>query len=446
MKTKIALLLATVSTAVWPVLASAATTAEGSYVITNGSDDGDIAATLDPFGASNYVLYDPVGPIGARDPVYYSAAVINTGNGLSYLAGSSSAELISQTENQLVTSFSVGALGFTLTQTVQDTFEGTTRTGSILTQTYAITNTSDAASVFSMLRYFDGDLYFNDSTLADGGGVLQQNGQLVLFETDASGSANDNDTFVGITAAGGTQAGYAVQQCCGIHTYPLPNTVDGDTNGDNFVDTAYDVTLQLQRDFNVAAGQTQYFTTTTLFGNGVPPAPGSQESLPLIDENPTTNAEGVQVYSFDIPENYQPQRVIWIDPIVAVGYVYAVNNGATFFSVTAPSLASVNDTDGYTLTFGSTVVALLAGQTYVFGAGVNSFTLNGINPALGLDPNNPTAFVTGIALNAIQTGSTVLTMTPIEQDYNTPLTPLPASIWLMVAGMGGLASLRRRKI
>ena len=38
-------------------------------------------------------------------------------------------------------------------------------------------------------------------------------------------------------------------------------------------------------------------------------------------------------------------------------------------------------------------------------------------------------------------------MTPMTTDYNPdPVVPLPASIWLLTAGIGGLGALRRRKI
>ena len=420
-----------------------------AITLTNGSGDGDISADLDVFGRTTYVLYDPVGALRASDPVYRSEIFLGlAGGGLRSLTSSgANASIISQSDTQLVTGFSVGNLAFTLTQTVGATFEGENRTGSILTQTFAISNQAETETALSMVRYFDGDLFFTDGSRADGGGVLTQNGQTVLFETDVSGSANDPSTFVGITGLGGTSAGFAVQQCCGVNAYPLPNTVDNDTDGDGFTNSSYDVTLQLQRDFSIAAGATEYFTTATLFGNGTPPLPGTIEDLPWVDETPETNDDGVPVYSFDIPANYEPQETIWIDPIVAVGYTYTVT-GTDFYSVTAPSTLSVNDPDGYTLTAGSLVRPLLGGETYVFGngSGITSFTLTGINPEMGLLPDVADAFVTGIALNVL-TGSTVVTMTPITADYNPdPVVPLPASIWLLMAGMGGLAALRRRKI
>ena len=414
-----------------------------AVTLSNGMEDGDVTAELTLTGASRYMYYDPIGEITGRDLAYFSDTYLWNGGSLTSLSSYEfAATLVSRTGNQVVSSFSIGALAFTLTQTLQDTFSNAVRTGSILTQTLQMTNVGVDPLDFALVRYLDGDLYFNDGTLADGGGVLQVAGQTVLFETDASGSASDADTFVGITAEGGSFGGYAVQDCCGVNVMPLPNTVHNDTNGDGFVDTAFDVTLQLQRDFSLAAGAGQVFSTTTLFGSGVPPAPGSAESLPLIDSDPELNEDGVPVYSFEIPDSYQPGQVIWIDPVVAVGYTYEVT-GSSFASVQAPSFAAVADPDGYVLTVGGVDIALASGATYVFAPGVTSFTLSGIDPALGLDPNNPQAFVTGISLGAFSQTSAIVTMTPVTA--NVSAVPLPATGWALIAGIGGLAALRRRR-
>ena len=46
---------------------------------------------------------------------------------------------------------------------------------------------------------------------------------------------------------------------------------------------------------------------------------------------------------------------------VAVGYTYATDDGTQFNTLSAPSLASVPDLDGYLVTVGATTVAVAAG-------------------------------------------------------------------------------------
>ena len=74
---------------------------------------------------------------------------------------------------------------------------------------------------------------------------------------------------------------------------------------------------------------------------------------------------------------------------------------------------------------------------------MTSFTLSGIDPTLGLDPNNPQAFVTGISLGAFTQTAARVTMTPMTA--NVSAVPLPATGWALMAGIGGLAALRRRR-
>ena len=345
----------------------------------------------------------------------------------------------------MVSTFRINQLEFTLTQTVTDAVNSGVQTGSVLTQNYAIQNLTDAANSFSLFRYLDGDLYLNDDTLDDGGGVMRQGGQLVLFETDISGSDDDDNTFIGITASGGTQpqtGAYSITPYTGYPNFVLDDSVYGDNDDDGFTDGVYDVTLLLRRDFLIPAGQSQIFTTTTLFGNATPPAPGSAESLPLLPSS--TEVGETPVYHFDLPAGYQPEQVIWIDPVIAVGYTYEVTDG-TFFSVTAPSMSAVPDTDGYLISVGGITSTLLAGQTYAFASGVTLFTLSGIDEALGLNPNNPLAFPTGIALANMAVGSTDITMTPITADTTPSAIPLPATGLLLVGGFGLLGGLRRRR-
>lgn len=145
------------------------------------------------------------------------------------------------------------------------------------------------------------------------------------------------------------------------------------------------------------------FQTVTL------PTAGAPVFLPSV--NPDGVAAGQPIYQFNISE-VSPTQITFIDPPVAIGYDYQTGVGdPKFASVLLPPLGD-NVFDVY-IWSGSDFVFhanVRSGDEYAFPAGgVDRFRVLGIEP--GLDPNNPTAFVTGLrfASNGQFTG----TMTPI---------------------------------
>jgi hypothetical protein len=102
----------------------------------------------------------------------------------------------------------------------------------------------------------------------------------------------------------------------------------------------------------------------------------------------------------------------------------------------------VPDDDGFILKVGGLdPVEIESGETIVFSqlnlSNVTEFSLLGIDPALGLQPDDPLAFVTGLAF--FNQAETTLTQTPITAN---PI-PLPASAWMLLSAAGGLVLLRR---
>ena len=131
--------------------------------------------------------------------------------------------------------------------------------------------------------------------------------------------------------------------------------------------------------------------------------------LPIVIPGP------VPVYSFKAPVD--PGQMIFIDPVVAIGYEYAIGAGdPNFASVKLPngignSLYDLYLFNGYKYFFKA---RLNGGVPYNFGRrGVDRFLILGIEKEAGLDPNNPTAFITGLTFT--RSGEFSGTMTPITE-------------------------------
>ncbi len=175
---------------------------------------------------------------------------------------------------------------------------------------------------------------------------------------------------------------------------------------------------------------------------------GESEFDPLLPSNPPDPETGEFV--IEIPAGIPDDAVTWIDPPIAVGYEYEIDTNA-FDEIIAPSLATVADLDGYTITAGGVSVALAAGATLdlvaAFGSAVTAFSVTGIDPALMLDPANPLAFPLAVGFETV-TGTMSVTVTPIVID-DDPMAPIPLpaglSLYLGALALGGGAALRRRR-
>ena len=133
------------------------------------------------------------------------------------------------------------------------------------------------------------------------------------------------------------------------------------------------------------------------------------ESAPMM---PTTTVGAT--FQFAIPQAQLCGGTFFIDPLIATGYSYTASN-TKFQQVTMPSLATVADNDGYTVSFpgsGLASISIMAGQSYTVPTPVTKFEVQGINPALALLPNNPLAFRTGVKMTPA-TGPVIINQTPL---------------------------------
>lgn len=221
--------------------------------------------------------------------------------------------------------------------------------------------------------------------------------------------------------------------------------------------------LELGRNYSVgirveelrASGEIDNASVSFFSFQALENVPNNPVFLPTVD--PVGGPSGGPVYSFNV--DVQGGQQILIDPVVAVGYDYAIGVGDPLFaSVTLPDIGdgifdlflfdgANNPFDsGFDLLAGvtfdfTTQLALLAAQLgFDPSNGIDMFRILGIEPSAGLDPYDTTAFITGLTF--AEDGTFTGTMTPISVE----VVPLPATVWLLISALGGmgLVGWRRR--
>lgn len=213
---------------------------------------------------------------------------------------------------------------------------------------------------------------------------------------------------------------------------------------DGIIDGIGDRIVQERFDGNIVYEERTFLelTSLTLAKLGVSGGGGTSAADPFL---PIEGAPEDLTFAFSVPgSTISPDVPTWFDPEIAIGYDFEIF-GADVTGIQLPDFATVPDSDGYLIE--------VAGGTYAVGVGgildlatlgltdITTFSILGIDRALGLDPENPLAFATGLFLSAYDPDGLVY----VEQTPITAPVPVPAALPLVMTGFGALTMVVRRR-
>jgi hypothetical protein len=171
---------------------------------------------------------------------------------------------------------------------------------------------------------------------------------------------------------------------------------------------------------------------------------GGSSETPLLPEMPSDPTDPWVFPDFTV---FDTDFQWWLDPDVAVGYIYNVTGGPKFATYQAPTLPFDNNYElfGSTdscATFTNSLGAIVGGTPFTFLTAVDCFAIKGIDVANMLDPTNMMAFNAGVTFDAV--GTVSVTQTPITQFVDPASVPGPLPLFGVGAALAWSRRLRRR--
>lgn len=113
------------------------------------------------------------------------------------------------------------------------------------------------------------------------------------------------------------------------------------------------------------------------------------------------------------------RRIMWADPVIAVGYDYFIDHGPSVKDIELPKGIGDNRYNLWIFSpelndFKDSGVELIGGEKYTFEKPIRKFSIRGIEVDAELDPENQRAFPTGLSFD--KTGKVSMRMVPITVD------------------------------
>jgi hypothetical protein len=165
----------------------------------------------------------------------------------------------------------------------------------------------------------------------------------------------------------------------------------------------------------------------------------------LLPETPTNPTDPWVFPDFTV---FDPDFTWWLDPDVAVGYIYNVTGGPKFATYDAPTLPFDDDyelfgsSDSCSTFTNSLGLVTGSGTPFSFSTPLDCFAIKGIDVANMLDPTDTMAFNAAVTFDSL--GMVSVTQTPITQFVDPASVPGPLPLFGVGAALAWSRRLRRR--